>query len=46
MLASLQMIMEKYGGAEGHARQVCGLSDTDIESIRWNMLSEEKPILP
>ncbi|KAL1634834.1 hypothetical protein SLS58_010517 [Diplodia intermedia] len=38
MLAALAMIREKYGGAEGYVRTICGLSTEEIERIRQVMI--------
>ncbi|MCJ1270449.1 hypothetical protein MMC22_010346 [Lobaria immixta] len=37
MLASLEMIKSKYGGAEGYLKQKCGFTDHDIQKIRANV---------
>ncbi len=44
MLATLDMIKERYGGAEGYAKDKCGLNDKDIEQIRQNLVVSETPI--
>lgn len=38
MLATLEMIKNKYGGAEGYLKQKCGFEDQDIERIRKNVI--------
>lgn len=38
MLATLDMIKNKYGGAEGYLKQNCGFEDQDIERIRKNVI--------
>lgn len=45
MLATLQMIKEKYGGAEGYIKDKCGLTEEDIEQIRKNLIAEVHPEL-
>lgn len=45
MLATLQMIKEKYGGAAEYAKKECGQSDEDLAKIRKNMRSEDAPVL-
>ncbi|CAD6570168.1 MAG: hypothetical protein ASARMPRED_003524 [Alectoria sarmentosa] len=37
MLAAIEMIREKYGGAEGYLRTMCGFGDEDISEIRANI---------
>ena len=37
MLAAIEMIREKYGGAEGYLRTMCGFGDEDISQIRANI---------
>lgn len=39
MLATLEMIKEKYGGAEEYVRRKCGLEDEDLEKIKINLLA-------
>lgn len=38
MLATLDMIKNKYGGAEGYLKQKCGFEDKDVERIRKNVI--------
>lgn len=38
MLATLEMIKNKYGGAEGYLKQKCGFEDQDVERIRKNVI--------
>lgn len=38
MLATLEMIKNKYGGAEGYLKQKCGFDDQDLERIRKNVI--------
>ncbi|KAL5527764.1 hypothetical protein ACEPAG_6565 [Sanghuangporus baumii] len=40
MLAFLQMLREKYGGAEGYVQKCCGLSKDDIKTIRRNLVGK------
>lgn len=42
MLAFLNLLREKYEGAEGYAQQYCGLTAEDIHTIRRNMLVNSK----
>jgi len=44
MLATLQMIREKYGGPEGYVLEKCGLSMDDIQNIRANLVVEMVPL--
>lgn len=37
MLATIEMIREKYAGAEGYLRKMCGFGDEDISEIRANI---------
>lgn len=45
MLATLEMLSEKYGGAEGYVKTYCGLSEEEIAMIRMNLISEDAPRL-
>lgn len=42
MLATVEMIREKYGGADGYLRAKCGFGDDDISRIRANILDRVK----
>ena len=42
MLAFLNLLREKYEGAEGYAQQYCGLTTEDIQTIRRNLLVNSK----
>jgi len=44
MMATLKMIQEKFGGAEGYILDKCGLTRTDVENIRKNLVVEEPAI--
>ena len=44
MMATLEMIRERYGGAEGYIREQCGLSDEEIAQIRSSLVVTEAPI--
>jgi hypothetical protein len=44
MLSTLEIIREKYGGAEGYVVKKCGLTNADVEKIRANMIVEASPI--
>ena len=39
MLATLEMMRERYGGAERYVKEVCGLRDEEIRRIRENLLA-------
>jgi len=39
MLAFLQMLRERYGGAEVYVKSHCGFSDDDIDIIRRHIVS-------
>lgn len=38
MLATLEMINKKFGGAEGYLQKKCGFNDGDIQRIRMNLI--------
>lgn len=38
MLATLDTIKSKFGGAEGYMKQKCGFDDDDIREIRNNIV--------
>ena len=40
MLAFLELLQEKYGGAKGYIREICGLTDDDIQIIRQNLITK------
>lgn len=42
MLATLDMIKSKYGGAEGYLKQKCGFEDQDIERIGRNVIENRQ----
>ena len=44
MLATLAMMREEFGGAEGYVKKLCGLSNEDVERIQKNMVAEGEPI--
>jgi hypothetical protein len=44
MMATLQMIRERYGGAEGYIRDRCGLSNEEIAQIKASLVVAETPI--
>ncbi|KAJ9132370.1 Tyrosine phosphatase [Pleurostoma richardsiae] len=48
MLATLAMIRERYGSVEGYVTSRCGLSPSDVEQLRRNLLvdvgSDKAPI--
>ncbi|KAG0650074.1 Tyrosine-phosphatase [Hyphodiscus hymeniophilus] len=41
MLATLEMLQEKFGGAEKYMIEKCGLSNQDIDKIRSNLIIEK-----
>ena len=45
MLATLQMISEKYGSVEGYVKTCCGLLEEDIAIVRSNLVSDDAPTL-
>jgi hypothetical protein len=44
MLATLKMMREKFGGAEGYVIEKCGLTKEEIEKIRSNLIVEEPAV--
>lgn len=42
MLATLDMIKNKFDGAEGYLKQKCGFEDQDIERIRMNIIESRQ----
>lgn len=44
MMATLKMIRERYGGAEGYIREQCGLSDEEIVKIKSSLVVTEAPV--
>jgi hypothetical protein len=38
MIATLEILREKYGGAEGYLKDYTKLTDDDLEKIRRNFL--------
>jgi len=44
MLATLEMIRQKYGGPEGYVIEKCGLSKEEISLIRSNLIVDLEPI--
>lgn len=42
MLASLDMLDERFGGAERYMREYCGLGDAELEALRRNLVVEKK----
>ncbi|KAI4613896.1 hypothetical protein J4E80_006584 [Alternaria sp. BMP 0032] len=41
MLASLDMLDERFGGAERYMREYCGLGDRELEGLRRNLVVEK-----
>jgi hypothetical protein len=44
MLATLKMIREAYGSAEGYIIEKCGLTGEEVSRIRRNLIVEEPAI--
>lgn len=44
MLATLEMIRKKFGGAEGYMIEKCGLTKDEVEKIRSNLIVEKPAI--
>ena len=44
MMATLKMIKEKYGGAEGYVIDQCGLTKAEVEKIRKNLIVESPAV--
>jgi len=44
MRAFLNMMRERYGGAEAYVRDKCGMSVEDVANIRANMVVKEVPV--
>ncbi|APA11149.1 hypothetical protein SS1G_11340 [Sclerotinia sclerotiorum 1980 UF-70] len=44
MLATLKMLNEKFGGAEGYVIEKCGLTAGEVEKIRKNLIIESPAI--
>ena len=40
MMATLEMIEERYGGAEGYLKEMLGFNDKDITTIRAHLLED------
>ena len=38
MLAFLDLLREKYGGAENYVQEYCGLSAEDVQIVKRNLL--------
>ena len=41
MLAMLEMVAEKWGGAEGYVKGACGLTDDEVERVRVVLTAPE-----
>ncbi len=39
MIKSLEMLSERFGGAERYIREVCGLGDRELEALRRNLVA-------
>jgi hypothetical protein len=39
MIKSLEMLSERFGGAERYIRKVCGLGDGELEALRRNLVA-------
>lgn len=46
MLAMLEMVQLKWGGAEGYVKTLCGLTDDDIRKVRDLMVVKENSLRP
>ncbi|KAF4633080.1 hypothetical protein G7Y89_g5039 [Cudoniella acicularis] len=44
MLATLKLIQEKFGGAEGYVVQKCGLTKEEVKMIRSNLIVEKPAV--
>lgn len=44
MLATLKLIREKYGGAEGYVVEQCGLTKEEVEKIKKNLIVEQPAV--
>lgn len=44
MMATLEMIRQLYGSAEGYMTQQCGLSKEEVDRIRKNLTVEAFPV--
>ncbi|PVH86196.1 hypothetical protein DL98DRAFT_650255 [Cadophora sp. DSE1049] len=44
MLSTLEMMREKFGGAEGYAIDKCGLTKMEVGMIRKNLVVEKAPV--
>lgn len=45
MLASIQMLQEIYGSAEGYVTQHLGFSESEMKQLKKNLISNTPPIL-
>ncbi|KAI9814542.1 MAG: hypothetical protein M1832_005722 [Thelocarpon impressellum] len=44
MMATLDLIRERWGGAAGYLKLECGLNDDELEKIRKRMMVKETPL--
>jgi hypothetical protein len=44
MLATLEMIEQRFGGVLGYVGDLVGMTDEQIERIRSNLLTDEVPV--
>lgn len=44
MLATLQLIKEEFGGAEGYVTEKCGLTKEEVKMIRSNLIVEKPAV--
>jgi hypothetical protein len=44
MLATLRVIKEKFGGAEGYVIEKCGLSKEEVEKLKSNLIVEKPAV--
>ena len=42
MMAFLNLLRERHGGAEGYAVSVCGLTEQDVDAIKANLVVEAR----
>lgn len=43
MLAMLELVRERWGGAEGYVRRCCGLAADEVEAVRRVLVASEPP---
>ena len=45
MSAVLQMVREKWGGPAEYMKEICELTDEEVEKVRTRMITDDAPIL-